>query len=149
MISIGLQVREWDAVIDVAGYVPRIVRLSAEVPEPNVNRYVFISSISVYENLRKIGVDESDPVGKLEDETVEEITGATYGPLKALCEKTVQEICGDRALIIRPGLIVGPNDPTDRFTYWPMRIKRGGDVSRHKARMSRFRSSTCAIFLSS
>ena len=123
-----LRDRIWDAVIDVAGYVPRIVRLSAEVLEPNVSRYVFISTISVYENFRKAGIDESYPVGKLEDETVEEITGETYGPLKVLCEQVVHEIYGERALIIRPGLIVGPHDPTDRFTYWPVRVARGGDV---------------------
>ena len=77
--------RTWDAVIDVAGYLPRIVRLSASGLERGVGRYVFISSISVYpdSDLHKIGIDESDPVGKLEDETVEEITGETYGPLKA------------------------------------------------------------------
>ncbi len=120
--------REWDAVIDVAGYFPRIVRLSAQALERAVKRYVFISSISVYAGFQKIGINESDPVGKLEDESVEEITGETYGPLKALCEKTVEEIYGDRAIIIRPGLIVGPHDPTDRFTYWPMRVKRGGDL---------------------
>jgi len=120
--------RAWDAVIDVAGYVPRIVRLSATGLEISVSRYVFISSISVYESFKKIGIDESDPVGKLEDETVEEVTGETYGPLKALCEKTVQDIYGERALIIRPGLIVGPHDPTDRFTYWPVRVARGGEV---------------------
>src|SRR5215208_1693523 len=121
--------RIWEAVIDVAGYFPRIVRLSAEVLEPKVSRYVFISSISVYADFRKIGMDESYPVGKLEDETVEEITGETYGPLKVLCEKVVQETFGgERALIIRPGLIVGPHDPTDRFTYWPVRVARGGDV---------------------
>jgi 2'-hydroxyisoflavone reductase len=120
--------RIWDTVIDVAGYLPRLVRLSAEVLEPKVSRYVFISSLSVYADFKKIGIDESYPVGKLEDETVEEITGETYGPLKALCEKAVQEMYGDRALIIRPGLIVGPHDPTDRFTYWPVRVARGGDV---------------------
>jgi 2'-hydroxyisoflavone reductase len=118
----------WDAVIDTSGYFPRIVRLSAEVLAPIVGRYVFISSISVYENFRKIGIDESYPVGKLEDGTIEEITGETYGPLKVLCEKVVQDIYGERALIIRPGLIVGPQDPTDRFTYWPVRVARGGDV---------------------
>ena len=123
-----LEGRIWDAVIDVAGYLPRIVRLSAEVLEPNVSRYVFISTISVYENFKKIGIDESDPVGKLEDETVEEVTGETYGPLKALCEKAVQDLYGEQALIIRPGLIVGPHDPTDRFTYWPVRMARGGEV---------------------
>ena len=120
--------RAWDAVIDTCGYVPRIVRLSAAGLEQNVGRYVFISSISVFANFSKAGMDESDPVGKLEDESVEEITGETYGPLKALCEKTVQDIYAERALIVRPGLIVGPNDPTDRFTYWPVRVARGGDV---------------------
>ena len=123
-----LEGRIWDAVIDVAGYLPRIVRLSAEVLKAYVGRYVFISSISVYGDFKKVGIDESDPVGKLQDETIEEITGETYGPLKALCEQTVQDIYGERALIVRPGLIVGPHDPTDRFTYWPVRVARGGDV---------------------
>jgi 2'-hydroxyisoflavone reductase len=120
--------RNWDAVIDVAGYIPRIVRLSAEVLKESVARYVFISSISVYDNFKQIGIDESYPVGKIQDETIEEITGETYGPLKALCEKAVQDIYGERTLIIRPGLIVGPHDPMDRFTYWPVRVARGGDV---------------------
>ena len=122
--------REWDAVIDTCGYFPRIVRLSASSLERRAGRYVFISSISVYPDalFAKIGIDESDPVGKLEDETVEEITGETYGPLKALCEKAVHEIFDDRALIVRPGLIVGPHDGSDRFTYWPVRVAQGGDV---------------------
>jgi len=122
--------RTWDAVIDTCGYFPRIVRLSASSLERSVGRYVFISSISAFADsiLTKIGVDESDPVGTMEDETIEEITGETYGPLKALCEKTVLDLYGDRGLVVRPGLIVGPNDPTDRFTYWPMRVARGGDV---------------------
>ena len=120
--------RIWDVVIDVAGYLPRIVRLSAEALKENVGRYVFISSLSVYGDFKTVGIDESYPVGKLEDETVEEITGETYGPLKALCEKAVMDMYEERALIIRPGLIVGPHDPTDRFTYWPVRVSRGGDV---------------------
>lgn len=120
--------REWDAVIDVAGYLLRIVRLSAQGLERSVRRYVYISSISAYAGFSKIGINESDPVGKLKDESVEEINEETYGPLKALCEKTVQDLYGERALIIRPGLIVGPHDPTDRFTYWPLRVKRGGDM---------------------
>jgi len=124
--------RTWDAVIDVAGYLPRIVSVSAVGfrEAEAVNRYVFISSISVYpdSDLHKIGIDESDPVGKLKDESTEEITGETYGPLKALCEKTILDLYGDRGLVIRPGLIVGPNDPTDRFTYWPVRVARGGEV---------------------
>ena len=127
LTSVG---REWDAVVDVAGYLPRIVRLSAEGLERSVGRYVFISSISAYDEsiFRKIGVNESDAVGKLKDETIEEITGETYGPLKALCEKTVLDLYGGCGLVIRPGLIVGPHDPTDRFTYWPVRVARGGDV---------------------
>jgi len=120
--------RLWDTVIDVAGYLPRIVRLSAEVLKENVSRYVFISTISVYADFKKIGIDESYPVGKIEGEAIEEITGETYGPLKVLCEKAVQDLYGERALIIRPGLIVGPHDPTDRFTYWPVRVARGGEV---------------------
>jgi 2'-hydroxyisoflavone reductase len=122
--------RTWDAVIDTCGYVPRIVHESGVGLEGSVNRYVFISSISVYPDsiLHKIGIDESDAVGKLEDESVEEITGETYGPLKALCEKMILDLYGDRGLVVRPGLIVGPNDPTDRFTYWPVRVAKGGDV---------------------
>jgi 2'-hydroxyisoflavone reductase len=95
----------------------------------NVTCYVFISSISVYENFRKIGITESDPLGKIKNEATEEITGETYGPLKVLCEQAVQDIFGvHRTLIVRPGLIVGPYDPTDRFTYWPVRVARGSDV---------------------
>ena len=118
----------WDAVIDTCGYFPRIVRMSAEVLKNKVEQYIFISSLSVYADFSKIGINESDPVGKIEDETIEEITGESYGPLKALCEKAVQNVFGIRSLIIRPGLIVGPHDPTDRFTYWPVRVARGGEV---------------------
>ena len=120
--------QHWDAVIDTCGYFPRIVKMSAEALKNTVDHYVFISSISVYADFSKTGINESDAVGKIEDETLEEITGASYGPLKALCEKTVQDVFGARSLIVRPGLIVGPHDPTDRFTYWPVRIARGGDV---------------------
>src|SRR6266508_1449280 len=123
-----LQERIWDTVIDVAGYVPRIVRLSAEVLEPNVSRYVFISSISVYEDFRKVSIDESYSLAKMPEEPVDENSPETYGARKVLCEQIVQETYGERSLIIRPGLIVGPHDPTDRFTYWPVRVARGGDV---------------------
>ena len=118
----------WDAVIDTCGYFPRIVRMSAEALKGKVESYIFISSISVYSDFSKIGINESDPVGKMEDESNEEDTAETYGPRKALCEKAVQEVFGVDSLIIRPGLIVGPHDPTDRFTYWPVRVARGGDV---------------------
>jgi Nucleoside-diphosphate-sugar epimerases len=120
--------QNWDAVIDTCGYFPRIVKMSAEALKDKVESYVFISSISVYENFSKIGINESDAVGKLEDETIEDRTGDAYGPLKALCEKAVQDVFGISSLIIRPGLIVGPHDPTDRFTYWPVRVARGGDI---------------------
>ena len=120
--------RRWDAVVDVAGYLPRVVGLSAQTLAKSVDRYVYISSISAYASLREIGVDESSPLATMKDDTVEEITGETYGPLKVLCEQTVERIYGNRALIVRPGLIVGPNDGTDRFTYWPVRVARGGDV---------------------
>jgi len=121
--------RAWDSVIDVAGYVPRIVRLSATGLREagGVGRYVFISSISAYASLSKIGINESGPVGKWMDET-DETSPESYGPRKAVCENIVQETYGERALIVRPGLIVGPHDATDRFTYWPVRVARGGDV---------------------
>lgn len=118
--------REWDAVIDNSGYVPRQIRDAALLLEPRVRRYLFISSVSVYASFAAAN-DESSAVGKLEDETVEKVDGATYGPLKALCEQAATEIFGkQRSTVIRPGLIVGPEDNTDRFTYWPARAARGG-----------------------
>src|SRR5690349_17358537 len=79
--------RRWDTVIDTCGYFPRIVRMSAEALKVSVENYVFISSISVYKDFSKIGINEGDPVGTIEDETIEEITETSYGPLKVLCEK--------------------------------------------------------------
>src|SRR5262249_8571435 len=118
--------REWDAAIDTSGYVPRIVRASAELLAAAVGRYCFISSVSVYADFGG-PVDETSAVGTLADETVEEMGEEyeNYGPLKALCERAVQDVFGERALIVRPGLIVGPPDPTGRFTYWPHRLARG------------------------
>ena len=118
----------WDAVIDTCGYVPRIVRASAALLSGTVPHYTFISTLSVYADLATQGLDESAPVATMADETVEEITEETYGPLKALCERVVADVYSDGALIIRPGLIVGPHDPTDRFTYWPVRVAAGGEV---------------------
>ncbi|MBM6619366.1 SDR family oxidoreductase [Bacillus suaedaesalsae] len=114
--------RKWDAVIDTSGYVPRNVRDSAAILAANCNLYTFISTISVYQDFTKVGISEGDDIAQLEDEGIEEITGETYGPLKALCEQEVMAIFPDKHLIIRPGLIVGPYDPTDRFTYWPHKI---------------------------
>ncbi len=120
--------RRWDRVIDTSGYVPRIVRRSAEALADAVDHYTFISTLSVYADVSRRGVDETAPVGTLADPSVEEITGETYGPLKALCEQVAEAALPERALIVRPGLIVGPYDPTDRFTYWPARVAQGGEV---------------------
>jgi 2'-hydroxyisoflavone reductase len=123
-----LRGRAWDAAVDTSGYVPRVVRESAGLLADAVGHYTFISSISVYADLSAPGADETAPVQALADPSVEEVTGETYGPLKALCERAVEEALPGRALVIRPGLIVGPHDPTDRFTYWPARVARGGTV---------------------
>jgi 2'-hydroxyisoflavone reductase len=105
-----------------------VVRQSAEFLAEAVEHYTFISSLSVYTDNSQLGIDEQGAVGKLADETVEEITGESYGPLKALCEQVVEQTLPGRALVIRPGLIVGPYDRTDRFTYWPVRVAQGGPV---------------------
>ena len=121
--------RQWDAVIDTCGYVPRLVRASAEFLQESVRQYTFVSSISVYADFATVGMDEDAPVGTIEDETIEEITGESYGPLKALCEQAVDAAMGEEhALHIRAGLIVGPHDLSDRFTYWPYRVAQGGNV---------------------
>jgi 2'-hydroxyisoflavone reductase len=124
----ALKDREWDAVVDTSGYFPRIVRASAEALAGS-RHYTFVSSISVYADL-SVPPTESSPVGTLEDQTVEDFGEefVNYGPLKALCERAVNEVFRDRALVVRPGYIVGPHDPTDRFTYWPHRVARGGEM---------------------
>jgi 2'-hydroxyisoflavone reductase len=118
----------FDAVIDTCGYIPRVVRMSAQRLAGNVGRYCFLSSVSVYPNWPDTSTDEDAPVGIIEDPTLEQITGETYGPLKALCEQEAQTAFPEGALIIRPGLIVGPHDPSDRFTYWPHRVAQGGEI---------------------
>jgi 2'-hydroxyisoflavone reductase len=122
-----LRGRAFDAVIDTSGYVPRVVAASADLLAGSAGHYTFVSSVSVYEGNGGV-TDPDGPVGTIEDETTEEITGESYGPLKALCEQAVERAFGERTLVIRPGLIVGPDDPTDRFTYWPARIAEGGRV---------------------
>jgi 2'-hydroxyisoflavone reductase len=124
----ALDGRRFDAVVDTSGYLPRVVSASARLLADSAEHYTFISSVSVYEGNGGAGTDPGSPVGELADKTVEEITDETYGPLKALCEQAVREALPGRALVIRPGLIVGPDDPTDRFTYWPARIADGGRV---------------------
>lgn len=123
----ALQGRKWDAVIDTSGYVPRVVRKSAELLKDQADHYTLVSSISVYENLKHVNFNETAPVTTIEDENCEDVA-QHYGALKALCEKVVEEVMPGRGLYIRPGLIVGPYDSSDRFTYWPHRIAQGGEV---------------------
>jgi len=124
----ALEGRSWDAVIDTCGYVPRVVGDSARLLAAAAPHYTFVSTISVYADFHETGMTEEAPVGKIDDEATEEVTGETYGPLKALCEDEVRRAFPEGALIIRPGLIVGPHDPSDRFTYWPVRMADGGEV---------------------
>jgi 2'-hydroxyisoflavone reductase len=125
----GLQAldgRRWDAVIDTCGYVPRVVRQSAERLRDRAGAYLFISSISVYADMA--GAHEDSPRHVLADASVEEVTGETYGGLKALCEDAVAGLFGERAVIVRPGMIVGAHDSTYRFPYWVGRVAAGGEV---------------------
>jgi 2'-hydroxyisoflavone reductase len=119
----------WEACVDTSGYYPRVVRQSAELLRDRVGHYTFVSSISAYADFRG-PLSEDSPLATLEDETVEEMGAEfqNYGGLKALCERVVQDVFGDRALIVRPGLIVGPHDPTGRFTYWARRLREGGPI---------------------
>jgi 2'-hydroxyisoflavone reductase len=117
----------WDLVVDTCGYVPRIVRASVELLAPRVERYVYISSASVYADKSRPELTEDAPLAALDEPESEDVQ-AHYDSLKAACEAVVQDVMGDRATIVRPGLIAGPHDPTNRFTYWVTRIARGGDV---------------------
>jgi 2'-hydroxyisoflavone reductase len=120
----ALDGRRWDAVVDVATFLPRVVRLSVDALADSCDRYVYVSSISVYASFERPPV-EGAPLAETDstEETLE-----NYGAFKAQCERIVEDAFGERALIVRPGLIVGPHDPTDRFTYWPRRIADGGEV---------------------
>lgn len=136
-----LQGRCWDAVVDTCGYLPRNVRTAAEILFYSVDVYVFISSLSVYADASVFGIDETAPVATLTNEQLDQANaidssgqtsavtyGKMYGGLKALCERAAEEVLPNRVLIIRPGLIVGSYDYTDRFTYWVVRVARGGEV---------------------
>jgi nucleoside-diphosphate-sugar epimerase len=120
--------RTWDAVIDPSGYLPADVRAAAEQLSDS-GRYVFISSVSVYADF-STGPIESSPTAELGSMPADELApdSSNYGPLKALAEAEVRDVFGERALIVRPGLIVGPHDPTGRFTYWAQRLGRGGEI---------------------
>jgi len=120
--------RTWDAVVDPSGYVPAAVHASAELFRDS-GRYVFVSSVSVYADF-STGPTESSPTAELGSMPVDEVAAdsSNYGPLKALAEAEVERVFGEQALIVRPGLIVGPHDPTGRFTYWARRLDRGGEI---------------------
>jgi 2'-hydroxyisoflavone reductase len=137
----ALRGRRWDAAIDTCGYTPGAVRASTEALADTVDHYTFFSTISVYTSFPPAGLDEDHPVGTMTDVLADEAEhfdftdrptavsyGELYGPLKARCEQATLETLPGRALIIRPGLIVGPHDYTDRFTYWPFRVAQGGEV---------------------
>lgn len=126
----ALEGRSWDVVIDNSGYVPRIVKASASLLAPRVKHYVFISSVSVYADNKTVGADETAPVATMPDPTVETMGKEfeNYGPLKALCEQAAEAAMPGRVTNVRPGFIVGPGDSTDRFTYWPLRVAKGGEM---------------------
>ena len=133
-----LRGRRWDAVIDTCGMLPRAVRATAEVLAGSVSHYTFISTQNVYADVSAPGVTEASPLATLTSEQLDEAYaidtsgepsyGKLYGGLKALCEQAAEEVMPNRVLNIRPGLIVGPYDYTDRFTYWVARVARGGEV---------------------
>jgi 2'-hydroxyisoflavone reductase len=118
----------WDAVVDLDPVtLPRHVRGYASLLEQAADRFVFVSTSSVYADVSK-PIDERSPVSEPPDPEPAEFVESEYGGLKVGCERAVQSVFGDRCAIVRPGLIAGPHDPTDRFTYWPRRLAEGGDV---------------------
>jgi 2'-hydroxyisoflavone reductase len=119
--------RSFDAVVDTCGYVPREMRAAGEALA-DVGLYAYYSSLSAHTDDARVGATEDDDVHQPPFPDTEEITAQTYGPLKVACEHAARERFGDRALLIRPGYIVGPHDPTDRFTYWVRRAARGGEM---------------------
>lgn len=120
--------RRWDVVLDNSGYVPRHVRDSAELLKDRCGSYVYVSTVAVYDFEKNSSVDRSGPLLAAPEPATEQVTGETYGPLKAECERQLIEALGENATIVRPSYIVGPGDTTDRFTYWVERLHRGGDV---------------------
>jgi 2'-hydroxyisoflavone reductase len=124
----GLKGRSWHAVVDNSGYVPRHVQDSARLLANRTERYVYVSTVSVYADFNANNTEDS-PLATIDDESIEEVTGETYGPLKALCEKrAAAEIEAAKLTILRPTYIAGPGDHTDRFSYWPIRTRQGGEM---------------------
>jgi len=125
----ALDGREWDACIDTSGYIPRHVTASTTKLADAIGQYLFISTISVYqEDEEGLPQTEESPLATIEDEGFEEVTNESYGALKALCEQAAEAVMPGRVTNIRPGLIVGPLDNSGRFTYWPWRVAKGGEV---------------------
>jgi 2'-hydroxyisoflavone reductase len=124
----ALRGREWDAVIDNSATVPRWVRQSAELLQDAVTHYLYVSSTGVFYPYHTTSIAEDGPIGTINDATTERVDYETYGALKALSEDVARDLFPDGHLVIRPTYIVGPGDRSDRFTYWPVRIDRGGDV---------------------
>ena len=124
----ALEGRKWDAVVDTAAYIPGDVTRSATLLAPNVGQYLLVSTVSVYAKLDKPGLDESAPLATTTEPDAQKVTNENYGALKVLCEKAAEAALPGRVCVIRPGLIVGPGDNSDRFTYWPVRVARGGEV---------------------
>jgi 2'-hydroxyisoflavone reductase len=120
--------KTFDVVVDFCAYVPRQVREAAAVL-PDVGRSVLISSVSAHLEDARAGATEDDDVHGPPFPDTEEITWETYGPLKVACEHALLGIYGDRATVVRPHYIVGPHDPTDRFTYWVRRASAGGRMA--------------------
>ena len=123
----ALKGRKWDAMVDDTGFIPKYVKQSSALLAPSVHYGLFISSISAYAGFAQPN-DETSPLGKLADIETEEITDTSYGPMKALCEQYSMAAFKGRMSVVRPGYIVGPLDRTDRFTYWPVRAARGGEM---------------------
>jgi 2'-hydroxyisoflavone reductase len=123
----SLRGRTWDAVIDTSAYIPRHARITSELLAPCIRRYLFVSTILVYADFVRPN-DEDSVLAALPDRDVEHVDLNTYGPLKVACERVLHEVIGERLTVVRPGYIAGPYDHTDRFTYWPARAARGGDM---------------------
>jgi len=124
----ALKGREWDVVVDNPATDPSWVRLSAEVLRDSVQQYVFISTLSVFADDGVVDQDETGVVAVYDEEAEEAVTGSGYGGQKVLCERAAEEAFPGRTTVIRPSIITGPGDPTMRFPYWPVRVRRGGEV---------------------
>jgi 2'-hydroxyisoflavone reductase len=124
----ALEGRKWDAVIDNSGFLPRWVKQSCELLRGSVPHYLYTSSLSIYADNTVIGQTENGKLRKLADPTTEERSPRNYGGMKALSEEYVKACYPETSSLVRAGLVVGPGDPTDRFTYWPVRLFRGGEV---------------------